>query len=110
MIVVKAITNINEDWGEEADDFFISYQVDVGLENVLGATDMFSFDVISPKRLSKMLESTYIEVGRGLLLMNDFDQNKVINTVERLVKISQEEKEEDTLSNLSKYFRWDMDK
>ncbi|WP_232699183.1 Imm8 family immunity protein [Brevibacillus daliensis] len=110
MIVVKAITNVNEYWGEEADDFLISYQVDVGLENILGSTDMFSFEVISTKRLSKIVESTHLEIGRGLLIMNDYDHGKVVTTVERIINLSQEEEDEETLLNISKYFRWDMDK
>ncbi|MED4023653.1 Imm8 family immunity protein [Priestia aryabhattai] len=107
MLVIKALTNIHEDWGESFEDFCIYYQLDVGLEGVEGASDMFSFEVISPARLDNVIED--IEIGRGYLIMKDYDQNKVEQTVKRLVEMSREEDLEDALKNLSKYFRWDMD-
>ncbi|MCM3795343.1 Imm8 family immunity protein [Priestia megaterium] len=107
-MIVKALTIIHEDWGETFEDFCIYYQLDVGLKGVEGASDMFSFEVISPTRLYSTIED--IEIGRGYLIMKDYDQNKVEQRVKRLVEMNREEDFEDALKNLSTYFRWDMDK
>lgn len=106
-MIVKALTIIHEDWGGTFDDFCIYYQLDVGLEDVEGVSDMFSFEVISPVRLNNVIDG--IEIGRGYLIMQEYDQNKVEQTVKRLVEMSKEEDLEDALKNLSAYFRWDMD-
>ncbi len=108
IMMVKALTAIHEEWGETFEDFCIYYQLDVGLEGVEGASDMFSFEVISPARLHNIIDD--VEIGRGYLIMKDYDQNKVEQTVKRLVEISSEKNFEDALRNLSNYFRWDMDK
>lgn len=31
---------------------------------------MFSFEVVSPKRLARIIQDSHIEIGRGYLIMN----------------------------------------
>lgn len=103
---LQALTKVFENWGAEIDDFLISYQLDVGPDEVDHASDLFTFDVVSPKRLNKILITSEVEIGRGYLIMNDFDENKVMTTVKRLIRSSYSSDFELSLVSLSRYFRW----
>ncbi|MED4781960.1 Imm8 family immunity protein [Brevibacillus choshinensis] len=109
MIELKALTIISEDWGETVDDFCIFFQLDVGPKDIPHASDLFSFDVVSPKRLEKIIEKTNIEIGRGYLVMNDFNLNTITTIVERIIKKCCLDDFEISLEKLSKYFRWEND-
>lgn len=109
MIELKALTIISEDWGDVYTDFCIYFQLDVGPKDILHASNVFSFDVVSPKRLEKITEKTNIEIGRGYLIMSDYNLNTVTATVERIINKCCVDDFEVSLEKLSKYFRGEND-
>lgn len=109
MLTIKALTRDFEDWGEDADDFYVCFQVDIGYKDILGAGDMFTFEVVSPKRLEKIIKDSNIEIGRGYLIMNDFDMRYIESTVNNIVSKCQNPDYELAMKGISKYFRWEMD-
>ncbi|WP_028401810.1 Imm8 family immunity protein [Ectobacillus panaciterrae] len=106
MIEIKALTKGYENWGEDIDDFYISYELDIGPSDSKYPSDLFNFDVVSPKRLNRILEHTQIEIGRGYLIMNDFNTHTVTTTVNRLVNTCRGKDLEQSIQMLSQYFRY----
>jgi hypothetical protein len=109
MLVIKALTKMYEDWGEDVDDFYITYHVDIGPEEINGASDLFSFELISPKRLDRMLNEEEITIGRGYLIARDFNIKRLETTINRIIGKCEDNDIEKSYNNLSKYFRWEMD-
>ena len=77
----------SEDYGTELDDFTVDIQVDIGPKSGEGS-ETFSLTVCSPKRLEKTLKvrPNEVEIGRGLLIMIDFNVNIIEDTIEQIVK------------------------
>ncbi len=48
MLIIKALTKMYDDWGEDIDDFYITYSIDIGPSEINGASGMFSFELVSP--------------------------------------------------------------
>ncbi len=109
MLERKAFTIVYEDWGDEINDFYISFQVDIGPRDIIGASDMFSFNVVSTTRLRKIIEYTELEVGRGYLIMNEYNLARIQETVDRIIKKCEVDDILESMKNLSRYFRWEMD-
>lgn len=109
MLIIKALTKIFEDWGKDENNFFVSYQVDIGLEEIKYSSDMFSFDVVSPERLYWILKSQKVKFGHGILVMNSFNQIEIEKKIEGLVEACQSLKEQDAYISISKYLRWEME-
>ncbi|WP_251862293.1 Imm8 family immunity protein [Clostridium sp. Marseille-Q2269] len=104
---IKAYNVINEIW-DDIDDFFISCQVDIGFKDEIGA-EIYSFDIVSPKKLQKMLVRDAVEIGKGYFIMNDYNKNSVCNKIEKLIdrKISEDNKY-DIFDEVSVYFKNQM--
>lgn len=109
MLVVRAITRIFEDWGDDIDDFYITYHVDIGPKEIDGASDLFSFELISPKRLDRMAGQGDIIIGRGHLITSDFNENNLEKTLSYIINNCTDDDINKAYNNLSKYFRWEMD-
>ncbi|MFN2746467.1 MULTISPECIES: Imm8 family immunity protein [unclassified Bacillus (in: firmicutes)] len=106
MLELKALTKDYENWGHDPDDFYVSFELDVGEQDIPGASDLFIFHLISPKRLNKILESTEIELGHGYLIMNDFNMKTISTTVENIMNKCKDEDYDKYINNLSQYFKW----
>jgi hypothetical protein len=100
MLEIKALTKDYENWGEDSDDFYVSFELDVGQQDIQGASDLFTFNVISPKRLERMLESTEIEIGHGYFIMKDFNIKTINATVEKIMNKCKDEDYEQNIKNL----------
>ncbi|MDQ0417599.1 hypothetical protein J2Z48_001772 [Croceifilum oryzae] len=109
MIKILSLIRDYEDWGEGEDDFVVQYELQIGLENSADYSN-FSFDVISPKRLERSICDKDIEIGYGLMIMTDFNTKLVEHTVERLVRMSFGKDYDETVCQLSRYFRRRMDR
>ncbi len=109
MLIIKALTKMLEDWGDDGDDFYIYYHIDIGPEEIHGASDLFSFELISPKRLQRMTYEGDIIIGRGCIITGDFNEKKLEETVNRIVSKCSHTDITKANYNLSRYFRWEMD-
>ncbi|MCA1062994.1 Imm8 family immunity protein [Rossellomorea sp. AcN35-11] len=105
MLEVKALTKDFESWGEDYDDFYISFELDVGEHDVAGASDLFTFNIVSPKRLGTMAESTGVVIGHGNFIMSDFNIQNVEDTVDKIINKCRDDNSEEFIKNLSRYFR-----
>ncbi|MFS1514411.1 Imm8 family immunity protein [Chengkuizengella sp. SCS-71B] len=104
MLEIKAISK-DENWGEDDNDFYIQFQVYVGVPNIKFSSNLLTFDVVSPTRLSEILETSIIEVGHGYLIMNDFNINTINATIKGIMKNCKSNDYDTYLEKLSKYFR-----
>lgn len=109
MLIIKAFTKDFENWGEEADDFFISYQIDIGPEEIEHESYLYTIDIISPYRLEKNISDGTVEIGRGYFIMNDFNSKIVQEKILRLINICDNSDYQKSYVQLSKYMRWEMD-
>lgn len=109
LYIIKALTRGFEDWGIDFDDFYVTYELDIGFKEIEYPAELFTFTVVSPKRLNKIINDGDVEIGRGYFIMTDFNENSIKKTVERLIKKCQTDDYEETNINLSKYFKWEMD-
>ncbi|MEE4576592.1 Imm8 family immunity protein [Paenibacillus polymyxa] len=110
MLIIKALTKIYEDWGEGIDDFYITYSIDIGPSEIDGASDMFSFELVSPKRLARMTGQGDIIIGHGHFIARDFNENILEATLNRIINKCADNDINKAYKNLSTYFHWEMDK
>jgi hypothetical protein len=79
------LTKIYEDWGG-LNDFYIIFQVNSeSLNN--GISPVFYFEVVSPERLELIVNESNIEIGRGYIIMNDFDINHLEKNVKDIISM-----------------------
>lgn len=109
MIMIKTFVKMMENWGEEVDDFYISYEVGIGPEEIKGAFEAFYLDIISPKRLGKVLENERIIVPKGYMITSDFNVKEIENEINKIIKKCESEDIERTYYNISKFLRWEED-
>ena len=105
MYDLKALTIIDEDWGDDDRDFIIYLQIDIGETITDVPAELFTINVVSPIRLNRILEINNIEIGYGYFIMQDFNINIIKDKIQRLIKISYDKSHEKTILNLSKYLR-----
>ncbi len=104
---IKAYNVIYQDWGEEVDDFYLLCQIDIGLEHRLGS-EIYSLDIISPKRLLRLVQGNSIEIGKGYFITSDYNQNKIRERIDKIIKSFDIIDENDVFSVFDKievYFR-----
>lgn len=102
---IKAFNIIGEDWGEDINDFFISCQVDIGFKYEMGS-EIYVLDVISPKRLLRLVEENDIEIGKGYFIMADYNKNLILKKIEKLIdKDISEDNKYNVFNEISVYFR-----
>ena len=109
MMVIKTFVKMMEDWGEDVDDFYISYEVGIGPSEIDGAFDAFSLDIISPKRLEKVLVNGGAMIPRGYIITCDFNVKEIENEINKIIKKCEVEDMDDTYHNISKFLRWEED-
>lgn len=105
---LEAMTVIDENWGEEYDDFSISIEIAVGPDGEKGSENFF-FTVISPKRLESIIEINGIEFGRGLLIMKEYNYEKVKNRILLLLEKCKRDTWIGVATSIAKYARWEYD-
>lgn len=106
--IVKSFFVSFENWGEEYDDFWVTVEADIGPENGMGA-ETFTFHVTSPKRLGFMGMTGEIQVGRGLLIMNDYNYEQVKQRINTLLKGCVRDTWQEVSITVAKYARWEYD-
>lgn len=105
---IEAINSTFEKWGEEYDDFWISIEVAVGPENQKGE-EFFTFSVTSPKRLECLLQRNSVELGRGLIIMRDYNYEIVKTKIIELISSLEGENWGELSMKIAKYARWEYD-
>lgn len=107
-VTLKSLVKVYEDW-TSANDFYILFQIDLCFNDCINNTKKFSFEVISPKKLEKTINKNKIELGRGYVFMKDFDINVLKETIGKIIIKCSCNTPDETLNNLSKFFRPEND-
>ncbi|WP_414153149.1 Imm8 family immunity protein [Pectinatus frisingensis] len=102
------MNNTFESWGEEYDDFGISIEVAVGPEGER-REEFFTFSVTSPKRLECLLQRNSVELGRGLIIMRDYNYEIVKTKIVALINSLNGENWNELSMKIAKYARWEYD-
>lgn len=105
---IEAINSTFENWGEEYDDFWISIEVAVGPEGQKGE-EFFTFSVTSPKRLECLLQRNSVELGRGIIIMKDYNYEIVKAKIIALISSLKGENWDELSMKIAKYARWEYD-
>ncbi|MDD6795989.1 MAG: Imm8 family immunity protein [Clostridiaceae bacterium] len=109
MIMIKTFVKMMEEWGEDTDDFYVSYEVGIGPKEINGAFEVFNVDIISPKRLEKVLENGGVIIPRGYMITSDFNVNEIEGKINKIIKKCEMDNLDDTYYNISKFLRWEED-
>lgn len=100
---------VYDDWGEEFDDFYVeleAYIIKRGEKNLF-AYELFKFNIVSPKRLSKFVENNYeIEIGRGYLITNDYSLSIIESKIKHLLTNCKRENWDEVIHAINRYGKW----
>lgn len=105
---MKMLAKISEDW-TAPDNFYVYFQVNIEINAIAESYELFSFIVVSPRRLGEIAGESGLEIGRGYLITNDYNIKIIEETVVRIIDISKIGTDEQIINNLSKFFKWEMD-
>jgi hypothetical protein len=103
-IKLHSLTKSWEDW-TDLDDFHVALDLEVVWAKNPERVERFAVHAVSPRRLGRLLGKTGIQVGRGLLIMNDFHMGRVRETVERLIRQCDNGAPEESILKLAQHFR-----
>ena len=104
-MVIKALNSLQEEFGEDIDDFFFSYQVFIGPEEIDGAYEVFDFNLISIKRLAKDFPDYGIMLNRGWMITKNFDEEEVKSEIKTLIKKCSNKDDEIIYNNIAMFLR-----
>lgn len=104
-MIIKALNSLQEEFGQDIDDFFFSYQVFIGPEEIYGAYEVYDFNLISIKRLARDFSDIGIMINRGWLITKYFDDKQVKSEIESLIKKCFDKDDETTYNNIAMFLR-----
>lgn len=105
---IHKINTISENWGDEADDFFIQAHCEVRTLDEQGG-EAFVAKIVSPKAFQKEMDAQddfSYEIGRGYIITNDFDKIKITEILQKLLIGSNADNWNELFSYMKKYFDW----
>lgn len=92
----------------ERQDFWVIMKADIGTVGAEGA-DCFTFYVTSPNFLSKSIAHDECQIGRGLLILNEFDWDQVERAVTTICAQAEGDTWEQIAAYLSRYFHYEFE-
>ena len=101
---LKAIHIIQKDY-KSYDDFFISAEAFIGSENKMGVYKVYSFYVISLKRLYEEFMDEGIMFNRGWMITKYYDEYMIQEKIKEIIKICISENDDDTFLKINAYLR-----
>lgn len=104
-MIIKALNSLQEEFGKDIDDFFFSYQVFIGPEEIDGAYEVYDFNLISIKRLAKNFSEFGIMLNHGWMISKCFDEEQVINEINSIIKKCFNKNDEITYNNIAMFLR-----
>ncbi len=107
---IKAFTVLDNDssWGDTADDFWIIIQADIGPKDNKGS-ETFTFYATTPKHLNSKLYNNEIQIGRGLLIMNNFNVYDIKDVINRLIENCKRDTWDEVANAICRYAYWEYD-
>ena len=104
-MIVKALNSLQEEYGEDLEDFFFSYQAFIGPEEITGAYEVYDFNLISIKRLAKDFSDYGIMLNRGWMITKNFDEGEIKRKIESIIKKCVDKDDEVTYNNIARFLR-----
>jgi hypothetical protein len=104
-MIIKALNSLQEEFGDDIDDFFFSYQVFIGPEEVDGAYEVYDFNLISIKRLARDFSDFGIMLNRGWMISKYFDEEQIKREIEYIIKKSINKDDEISYNNIAMFLR-----
>ncbi|MCH9686728.1 MAG: immunity 8 family protein [Deltaproteobacteria bacterium] len=102
---VTGLTMINEEWGDEPDDFCIQLHCELKDGNPGG--EAFVVTVMSPRVLARGLtEPNTVDWGRGCLFMRDYDASAVQEELQRFVDQGRAKDWTELSEYVGRFFDW----
>lgn len=103
------LTIMDEDWGEEVDDFWIEIEADIGIKGDSDSAEVFTVYVTSPRRLRDMVEKSGLEIARGLFIMRDFNIKSVEECLKKILAHCSRKTWNETALAISRYAIWEYE-
>ena len=101
---LKAINIIQKDY-KNCEDFFISAEAFIGPENTASVYEVYSFYVISLKRLYEEFMDEGIMLNRGWMITKYYDENIIEDKIKEIIKICASQNDDDTFLKINSYLR-----
>jgi Immunity protein 8 len=89
-------------------DAWVILEAEVGPKGREGA-DIFFFYVCTSTNLKRELEITGFRFGRHLLIVNEFDWNKVVSAIEKLISSFDEPNWTSLAEKIGRYGAWEYE-
>jgi hypothetical protein len=104
---IASLTKVKEYWGDGAGEFSVQLHVELCSSESAGG-EAFVVSVISPAQLARELSesASKLDFGRGLLLMLDYDENVIIEHLQKFVSVSDGSDWVSLRQRVSRYFNW----
>lgn len=101
---LKAINIIQKDY-KSYEDFFISAEAFIGPENKACEYEVYSFYVISLKRLYEEFMDEGIMLNRGWMITKYYNKHMIEEKVKEIINICTSQNDSDTFSKINSYLR-----
>ncbi|MGG4132080.1 Imm8 family immunity protein [Paenibacillus illinoisensis] len=99
---------MSEEW-VDLEEFYVCLDAFIGEVGSKGS-EVFRFNIVSPKWLLKALEnSDEIELGRGYLITSDFNISKVEYRIKTIIGNCQRTSWDDVIHAISRYAIWESE-
>ena len=102
MFSIDGLNIIQYDFGDHADDFFVYAHCEVSRTGDAGG-EAFSVTVMSPRRLLNS-DSDEVLLGRGLIVMKEYDERLIQNAIMPLLRDL--DSWEEVTQAIDRYFDW----
>jgi hypothetical protein len=105
---IDQINLVSERWGDDVDDFFHQAHCEVKCDGSPGG-EAFIVNIVSPIALQKEFsenEAFTYEIGRGFLIVNDYDKNSISKALQRLIDAGSADSWDGLCTYLERYFDW----
>ncbi len=101
---IKAMNILQKDYYDD-EDFFLSCEVFIGPENESYEYEVYSFNVISIKRLYERFQDYGIMLNKGWMITKYYDEKEMEKKIRSIIKNCISDSDEKTYLNIGSYFR-----
>lgn len=102
---IGELLRIHDHWGDDPRYFSVQLQCDVSRDGEFGG-EAFSVTVVSPAELEQWIGDEGLELGRGYILMCDYDERRVTAFLQGLLDRSSAETWDELEAWVTRFFDW----
>lgn len=94
---------------EDPENCWIVLQADIGLDDGTQAADTFTFYICTPKKLSAIVKEEKHQLGRHLIIVDQFDWELLESTIVKICDEATGENWEEIAEQISRYGHWEFE-